>query len=486
MKLLYLSISSILYVLSFSPFDYKVFIFFSLAFLFHSLENLSIKNKIKAVIYFSLLCHLLGTSWINYSLINYGSLGHLLSYTITFLFALIISLPYVLIGLYKSISSNNYFYLCYIASLFVLAEYLKSILYGGFSWLLIGHSQNGTIFDSVYPILGSFAVSYLVVLTSLFFYKAFNDRNKVSLFFSSVLLVVYFLNPILHSNENTRDLDTVSYTLYQPNIYPQQSYDSAQYSLIMKKYNTIINMNKTSDLVIFPETIISIPFTREDEFFKSFQTTTDDTNMLITGLFSKSDDKFFNSMIFFSDSIKIYNKRKLVPFGEYTPWYNSLLKLAENLNIPLSNLSSGPERIEKISFGNINIIPMICFESTFPNLIESSSDQEIIVNISNDAWFGESLAPHQHLQITQIRALEFNRYILRVTNTGISAVIKNDGQIVDLIENNVEGTLKGQIPTKIKSSFYSEYGDILILMLIFFSLLINGLNRATKHYEQRL
>ena len=140
----------------------------------------------------------MGTSWLNYSLVNYGSLGYLFSYIITFLFALIISLPYVLIGLYKSVSSNNYFYLCYIASLFVLAEYLKSVLYGGFSWLLVGHSQNGTIFDYVYPILGSFAVSYLVVLTSLFFYKAFNDRNKISLFFSSVLLVVYFLNPTLH------------------------------------------------------------------------------------------------------------------------------------------------------------------------------------------------------------------------------------------------------------------------------------------------
>ena len=94
----------------------------------------------------------------------------------------------------------------------------------------------------------------------------------------------------------------------------------------MNKYNTVLDMNRSSDLVIFPETIIPIPFNREDELFKFFQTATHDTNMLITGLFSKNNDKFFNSMFFFSDKIDVYNKRKLVPFGEYTPWYNSLLK----------------------------------------------------------------------------------------------------------------------------------------------------------------
>ena len=213
MKLLYLSISSILYVLSFSPFDYKVFIFFSLILLFHSLENLSIKDKIKAVIYFTLLCHLLGTSWINNSLINYGSLGYLLSSIITFLFALIISLPYLLVGLYKSVSSNNYFYLSYVASLFVLAEYLKSILYGGFPWLLVGHSQNGTIFDSIYPTMGSFTVSYFVIITSLFFYKAFTDRNRIFLSLSLVFFAFYSLNPINHENVNSIGTETLSYTL---------------------------------------------------------------------------------------------------------------------------------------------------------------------------------------------------------------------------------------------------------------------------------
>ena len=122
---------------------------------------------------------------------------------------------------------------------------------------------------------------------------------------------------------------------------------------------------------------------------------------------------------------------------------------------------------------------MICFESTFPHLITSNSNNEIIINISNDAWFGNSLASYQHLQITQIRALEFNRYILRATNTGISAVIDNKGLIVDYIENDVEGTMRGTIPTKMTRSFYSEYGDIVILMLIFFSLISRGLIRVT-------
>ena len=159
------------------------------------------------------------------------------------------------------------------------------------------------------------------------------------------------------------------------------------------------------------------------------------------------------------------------------------MNLSENLNIPLSNLSHGSKEIDQISFGNINLIPMICFESNFPNLIKSSTDNEIIINISNDGWFGKTLAPHQHLQITQIRALEFNRYILRATNTGISAVINNQGQVIDMLENNVEGILKGQIPTTMTRSFYSQYGDLSILMLIFLSLLIKSFNIATKYHE---
>jgi apolipoprotein N-acyltransferase len=182
-------------------------------------------------------------------------------------------------------------------------------------------------------------------------------------------------------------------------------------------------------------------------------------------------------MVFFSDEVEYYHKRKLVPFGEYTPWYDSIIKLSSSLNIPLSNLSNGTNAQEDIFFKNTKLLPLICFESTFPSLLKSNAENEIIINISNDGWFGKSLAPYQHLQITQIRALEFNRYILRAANTGLSAVINNNGKVIKYIPINKEGVINGFVPINLDTSFYSRYGDICILMLLFLTLLLEGLSR---------
>ena len=188
-------------------------------------------------------------------------------------------------------------------------------------------------------------------------------------------------------------------------------------------------------------------------------------------------DSYFNSMVFFSEKVDYYHKRELVPFGEYTPWYDTVIKLSDSLDIPLSNLSHGSDSQKEIFFNDTKLLPLICFESTFPNLLKSDIENEIIINISNDGWFGNSLGPYQHLQITQIRALEFNRYILRAANTGLSAVINNYGEIVEYIPINKQGRLSGSAPINLDRSFYSRYGDIFVLMLLFLTLLSKGLIR---------
>ena len=481
MSYLYLFISAFTYVAAFSPFDFKIFLFFSLILFFVIIENLSTKDKIKYSFVYFFLIHTIGVSWVNISLISYGEMNIFSSLVITFILITLISLPYSLIGLFhKSIHNNGFYNINIIALIFLLAEYIKSIGFGGFPWLLIGYSQNLTIFNYVYPVFGSFVVTYLCVLISAFTYKAFLNQRKIYIYLSSTFFIIYLLSLTISNYHDELDGDKISYSIYQPNIYPNQSYNPDERIKTSKKYINYINRKKPTDITIFPETITPYIFDRNNNIIKEIINYSNDQNVVVAGFFTQSEDDIYNSMIVFSSNIALYNKRKLVPFGEYTPWYDTLINLSHSLKIPLSNISHGSEDQNEIEVNGLKIIPIICFESAFPNLTQSLVSNEIIINISNDGWFGDSLAPHQHLQITQIRALEFNRYILRATNTGVSAVINNSGFVIDHIPYNREGSITGFANVGLDKSIYSQIGDIGILMLLFLSLLFKLIKQPKK------
>ena len=484
MNLIYLLFAALFYVLSYSPFDYKILIFVSFLILLISIEKLSSKKKALYLFYYSFMIHFIGVSWVSQSLHDYGSLNYYESAFITLIFIILISLPYVIIGFFhKPISANGLYSTNLFASLFVVVEFIKSWMLGGFPWLLVGHSQTETIFNFIYPILGSYAVTYFVILISAWISKGYFNRTKYTVILVPIFTLIYYLMPNLTFVKSSDLNESLSFTIYQPNIYPKESYNSVEANNIQQKYIKFLNRKASTDLIIFPETIVPYELHKNNSLLKKIKDLTDEENIIITGLFTSEDNKFFNSMVFFSKNIEIYNKRKLVPFGEYTPWYDTFFELAESLDIPLSNLSHGRINQKNIYFKDIKIIPVICFESTFSNLINSDTDKELIINISNDSWFGNTLAPYQHLQISQVRALEFNRFMLRATNTGISAFINNKGEVLDYIPNNTEGVITGNIPVNNNISMYSRYGDIGILMLLFFSSLATGLIRLKKSHE---
>ena len=478
MKLFYLLLSAALYVLSYSPFNYKILIFVSLAIFLKVIEDVSSKNKIRYTFFYAFLIHALGVSWVSESLMTYGLISMAGSILVTVLFIIIISLPYILIALlHKPIKTTGIYNINLFAVIFLVAEYIKSLFFGGFPWLLIGNSQNGTIFNFIYPVFGTFIVSYIVVLMSALFYKSFHVKQKHYILLSIILVSTYLSTYFQSYNKEVNYNDQISFTIYQPNIYPDKTYNTDEYQNIISQYIRFLDEKNPTDLTILPETITPYVLNNNNELLEKIMMVSNKSNIIIAGFFTKSENNYFNSMVFFSDKVDIYHKRKLVPFGEYTPWYDTFIKLSDSLNIPLSNLSYGPDSQKDIFFNKTKLLPLICFESTFPNLIKSNIENEIIVNISNDGWFGDSLAPYQHLQITQVRALEFNRYILRAANTGLSAVINNNGEIVEYIPINKQGTISGFVPINLDRSIYSRYGDISILMLLFLTLLSKGLIR---------
>ena len=155
MKLFYLLLSAALYVLSYSPFNYKILIFISLIIFFKVIEDVSLKNKIRYTFFYAFLIHAFGVSWVSESLMTYGLMSKVGSILVTTLFIIIIILPYILIALlHKPIKKNGIYNINLLAVIFLVAEYIKSLFFGGFPWLLIGNSQNGTIFNFIYPVFG--------------------------------------------------------------------------------------------------------------------------------------------------------------------------------------------------------------------------------------------------------------------------------------------------------------------------------------------
>jgi apolipoprotein N-acyltransferase len=192
-----------------------------------------------------------------------------------------------------------------------------------------------------------------------------------------------------------------------------------------------------------------------------------DNKKVIIGTIRIDKNKFYNSFLFLEkDNIQIFDKQILVPFGEFLP-FRSYLKFLEKI---FGNVDFTPGNKERIIKSNdqVNILPVICYEVIFNKILRKINEKEIdiLINITNDSWFGNKLGPYQHFYHSRMRALISNKYLLRVSNNGISAIIDNNGKIIKFIELNIKKSSRYLL--KIKNTIYfGAIHDICIFYLIF-------------------
>jgi apolipoprotein N-acyltransferase len=169
----------------------------------------------------------------------------------------------------------------------------------------------------------------------------------------------------------------------------------------------------------------------------------------------------------------------LVPFGEYIPFISSLRGIISFFDMPMSNVKHGNKNQHNISIFDdktINFAPLICFDIAFSNTVRKSNKSSyFMINISNDTWFGESIGPYHHLDITRVRAIENNKWIIRSTNDGFSAIITNNGTIVDKIEKGITGVINSGINIEKDRSFYNMYGYFIPYILSILIILISAI-----------
>lgn len=469
--------SGFIYTASFSPLDFKIGIFISIFIYFYLISKSSRKSSILESYVYGLAIFTSGVSWIFNSIYYYGGEYFLFSIMMTAMFIIFISIFFIPIGIFINKQNNlaSIHYPLVAASIWVLMEIIRSNLFGGFPWLLAGTSQVGTPFDSLYPLMGVYSVSFIIVILSTIMVTTYYSPIRFKIFkiytlFISLLFVLINIVP----SQSTDFKEPIKVSVIQPNIHLGLKYNQLQLDNIKNKYIDILD-NEINDFVIMPETAIPKIYQSDKKFYNDL---IDKFGFdFVTGIFNydHSQDKVYNSMLMIENKKEFfYNKRHLVPFGEYTPLENIFGYIADILNIPMSNIEHGEFEQNSMHYKDTIIYPLICYEIAYPSLIRPKEDKYgLIITISNDAWFGNTFAPHQHLQIARVRALESSLPIIRAANTGISAILDKRGRIVDKIELNHSGYINAEVFPSKGLTPYMYFGDYPILMLIFSIMLFN-------------
>ena len=457
-------------IFAFAPFSIKFLIFISYGYLIRLL--ISNNNGVFWKVFCWGLGHWgLGMSWIIVSVYYYGETTIAMSSIIYILLIVILTLIFTspLLILKSALSftkiNNNFFSVLFISSIFVISEFSRYFFLNGVPWLIPGNIFLDTISQNIYPIFGVTAASFFIYFICALFIVYSN--NKIS-YVSAAILIISLL-PFSPADEIK---DGIKVSIVQPASDPFLKYEDNYYLKIEDNLNKLIDtVSKDSELVVLPEA--ELPYSQNSIRFIDFLKNTEISEKIILGVWKYDDAKLYNA-IYSPRYNEAYKKIHLVPFGEYIPFIEGLRGIIDFFDLPMSNVSHGSQLQENIRIlDNIPISSPICFDIAFPNTVRKMNKSSLLmINVSNDTWFGNSIGPYHHLSIARVRSIENNRYTIRATNDGISAIISNKGTIVTLLEKGKSGILEGNVKLIKNSTFYSRKGHLFFIILSFIIVLI--------------
>jgi apolipoprotein N-acyltransferase len=365
-------------------------------------------------------------------------------------------------------------------------EWLRSL--AGFPWLLLGYSQDHSPLKGFAPILSVYGVSLALAIISALLVNAVirYKQNDLKSCYKNIaaLVLIWIIGGLLSFIPWTIPQGKpLTVSLIQGNI-PQTikwSPEHLQFSL-----ETYTNLTQPlwgkSDLIIWPEAAVPIPLQDAKFFVNALDEKASESNTaLIFGIPIHADAGYYNSIILLGKEKGVYSKRLLVPFGEYTPFSRFLSNALQFMEIPLSETVAGKSIQPPLIVNGIKILPSICYEIAFPQLTRSLDKSiGLLLVVTNDAWFGNSTAEPQHLQMAAMRAIEFHKPVLFVSNDGITAIITPNGKIEQSIPIRKATVLNGTVQPMYGTTPWLVNGmdPILMIIIIFITLTVLASKKA--------
>jgi apolipoprotein N-acyltransferase len=455
----------------FAPLGFYLLPMLSLAVLFRLWLGATTMRGLRYGWFYGLGMFGVGVYWVQISIHQFGLPVLAFSVSMTMLFVAFMALYPALAGWvavrFPCISTPCRLLLLFPA-LWTLMEWVRGWLFTGFPWLNLGYSQIDSLLSAYAPIIGVYGVSFAVAMLAGAIALLSLRRWQGSI----PILIAGALAWALNFQAWTQPEDEpVKVTLIQGGIDQAVKWEPSQRQTTIDHYLALTRPHWDTRMVIWPETAIPAFYSELQDFFAALHTEAigHGSAVLIGVPYNPPNDqgRYYNSVIGLGAAAGRYDKRHLVPFGEYIPFGDLLKPVFFFLKIPMSDFSRGNPAQAMINAGGIPLGISVCYEDAFgEEVIDALPAARMLVNVSNDAWFGDSIAPHQHLEMARMRARETGRYLLRATNNGITAIIDAQGHITARAPQFVPYALTGQAVAYAGSTPYVRFGNLPILIVL--------------------
>lgn len=480
-------------VFAFSPFEQWWTLYPSFIGLFLLLQQVTKTNKRFLLVgfTFSLGMFLATIHWVYVSMELFGGMPTIVSmFLIVLLCAYLAIFPTIAIWASQRLTflSNVQRYLLVFPVLWLVMDWVRGWFLTGFPWAYLGYSHADTPLVGFAPVVGVQGLTLAILLIcgalTLIIQK---QRIKTSLL---VILVLIVSGHFLQQMRYTELQPAIKVALVQGNIDQNEKWEPSQLYPSLFKYLDLSeagdNSNRENELIIWPESAVAALEIDMQRFLQPLSNELEKKGKtLMTGIieYDLQNDDYYNAIImlgklpvgedYSQTSSNRYRKHQLLPIGEFVPFEALLRPLAPYFNLPMSSFRRGAEQQRNLHSGLTTLAPALCYEIAFPELLRNSVDQQtgMLLTLSNDAWFGSSIGPDQHLELARMRAIEFARPLLRTTNTGVTAIYDDQGVELGRLPSFTADVLRREVQPALGLTPYQRFGSTPLYLYYIFILI---------------